>query len=121
MKRCLQWGRFLGDALRDFDGCERIAVLATGGLSHDVGTPRMGMVNETFDREVLRLLGAGDDAALVDYCSSHVNEGGNGAEEVRTWLMGHGVAGGEGFDVIYYKALRGWYAGIGIGQWSKRD
>jgi aromatic ring-opening dioxygenase catalytic subunit (LigB family) len=118
MQRCLQLGRFLGRALRAYEGLQRVAILATGGLSHDVGTPRMGMVNEAFDREFLRLLGAGNDDALVQYATEHVNEAGNGAEEIRNWLIAHGAAGGVTFDVFYYKAMPDWYTGIALVGWG---
>lgn len=117
MQRALDWGRFLGRALRGFGGRERVAILATGGISHDIATPRMGAVNEAFDREFMRLLGAGDDAALVRYATDHVNEAGNGAEEVRTWLMAHGAADGAPFEPVYYKAVPNWYTGIALARW----
>lgn len=118
MKRALEWGKFLGNALRDYPGCERVAILATGGLSHDIATPRMGLVNESFDREFLRMLAAGNDEALLAFATDHVNEAGNGAEEVRTWLMAHGAAMGSPFETIYYKAVSSWYTGIGLGRWQ---
>lgn len=117
MKRALQWGRLLGQALRNYGGCKRVSVLATGGLSHDIATPRMGLVNEAFDREFLRLLAAGDDARLLDHATHRVHEAGNGAEEVRTWLVAHGVTEGAAFDTLYYKAVPAWYTGIGLGRW----
>jgi aromatic ring-opening dioxygenase catalytic subunit (LigB family) len=117
MKRCLQWGRMLGDAVRSYPRPTRVAVLGTGGISHDVATPRMGLVNETFDREFLRLLGANDDEQLVRYAAEHVNEAGNGAEEIRNWLIAHGTAAGARFEVQYYKPLPNWYAGIGLARW----
>ena len=117
MKRALQWGIFLGQALRAYQGCERVAILATGGISHDVATPRMGMVNEAFDQEFMRLLAQGKNEALVSYATDHVNEAGNGAEEIRTWLMAHGAAGGAKFEALYYKAVPNWYTGIGLGRW----
>jgi aromatic ring-opening dioxygenase catalytic subunit (LigB family) len=116
MERSLQWGRMLRQAVTSFEGCERVAVLATGGISHDIATPRMGQVNEAFDREFLRRLAARDDAALVRYASEHVDEAGNGAEEIRTWLVAHGAAGGP-FEPIYYQAVAKWYTGIGLGRW----
>ncbi len=118
MKRCLHFGRFIGDALRGYAGLERVAVLATGGLSHDVGTPRMGLVNEDFDRRFLQLLAEGHEAPLLRYSSEHVDEAGNGAEEIRMWLVAHAIAGpGSRLDVIHYKALQDWYAGIGVAEW----
>jgi protocatechuate 4,5-dioxygenase beta chain/2,3-dihydroxyphenylpropionate 1,2-dioxygenase len=118
MQRSLQWGRLLRRAVESFEGRERIAILATGGISHDIATPRMGQVNETFDREFLRLLAANDDAALVRFATEHVNEAGNGAEEIRTWLVAHGAAGGNKFEPIYYQAVAKWYTGIGLGRWA---
>ena len=117
MRRALQWGQFLGRALRSYPGCQRVAVLATGGLSHDIATPRMGLVNDGFDREFLRRLAAGDDSALLAYATEHVNEAGNGAEEVRTWLMAHGAALGGQFEALYYQPIPNWYTGIGLGRW----
>jgi aromatic ring-opening dioxygenase catalytic subunit (LigB family) len=121
MRRCLDLGRFIGAALKTYAGAGRVAVLGTGGLSHDVGTPRMGLVNEGFDRRFLELLAGGDDDALVAYAEDHVNEAGNGAEEVRMWLVAHGVASAERrtLDIVYYEALPEWYCGIGVAEWRR--
>lgn len=118
MSRCLQWGHFLGRAIRSYPGKARIAILATGGISHDVATPRMGMVNETFDREFLRLLGSGDNDAVVRYATDHVNEAGNGAEEIRNWLVAHGAAENARFHVHFYQAMPQWYTGIALVEWQ---
>jgi pimeloyl-ACP methyl ester carboxylesterase len=40
------------------------------------------------------LLGANDDEQLTRYATEHVNEAGNGAEEIRNWLIAHGAAAG---------------------------
>jgi aromatic ring-opening dioxygenase catalytic subunit (LigB family) len=117
MQRCVDWGKFVRTAIRSYTQAERIAVLATGGISHDVATPRMGFVNETFDREFLRLLSAGEETELVTYCTEHVNEAGNGTEEIRNWLVAHAAAAGAPFETLYYKALPEWYAGIALGFW----
>lgn len=117
MRRALQWGRLLRSAIETFGGCGRVALLATGGISHDIATPRMGAVNEAFDREFLRLLAQEDDDALVRFATDHVNEAGNGAEEIRTWLVARGAAGGAAFEPVYYKAVANWYTGIGLGRW----
>lgn len=118
MRRAHQWGRMLGDAIRRFAGVERVSILATGGLSHDIATPRMGLLNETFDREFLGHLAAGDTEALVRHAAQHVHEAGNGAEEIRTWLIADGAAAGAPFRKLYYKAVANWYTGIGLGAWD---
>ena len=117
MRRCLQWGTFLGKALREYDGVDRIAVLGTGGLSHDIGTPNMGAVDEAFDREVLRLLAQPDTAALVRYAQDNAAAAGNGAEEVRNWIVTRGVAGDAPLDVLFYESIPNWYVGISIAEW----
>jgi aromatic ring-opening dioxygenase catalytic subunit (LigB family) len=118
MRRCFDFGRWLGDAIRAYPGLERVAILATGGISHDLATPRMGMVNETFDRTFLQHLEQGDGAAAVAYASANVHEAGNGGEEIRMWLTAMGAAAGRPFRTRYYRAVTDWYTGIGIGDWN---
>ena len=118
MQRCYQFGEWLGRALRAYSGLERVAILATGGISHDLATPRMGMVNEGFDRELLRLLEAGDAGGAVGFATDHVHEAGNGAEEIRMWLAAMGCAAGRPFRTRYYRAVQDWYTGIALGNWA---
>ncbi len=118
MARCHAFGRWLGEALRAYPGLERVAVLATGGLSHDLATPRMGMLNEGFDRRFLELLEAGDAAGAVAHARDQVHLAGNGGEEVRMWLAAMGAAAGAAFTRRIYRPVTGWYTGIGIGQWT---
>jgi aromatic ring-opening dioxygenase catalytic subunit (LigB family) len=117
MRRCHQFGQFLGQALRNYDGVERVAILATGGISHDIATPRMGMVNREFDETLLGLMEAGDPDAVVKYATDHVHTAGNGAEEIRMWMAAMGVADGLPFRRAYYRAVNDWYTGIGIGHY----
>ena len=117
MRRCLQLGKAIGAAVRSYQGAQRVALLATGGISHDVATPRMGMVNESFDRTFLQHLTGGNEAALTDYAANHVNEAGNGAEEIRNWLVAHGAAGGAPAETILYKPMPAWFTGIGLVRW----
>ncbi|MCC5968727.1 MAG: 2,3-dihydroxyphenylpropionate 1,2-dioxygenase [Pararhodobacter sp.] len=118
MRRSHALGRFLGDALRAYDGVERVAVLATGGISHDIATPRMGMVNEEFDRTLLDLLEAGEPDAVLNHATDFVHTAGNGCEEIRMWMAAMGIAAGAPFKRTYYKAVNDWYTGIGIGRFE---
>lgn len=117
MRRCLQWGQFIGRALHEYDGLDRVAVLGTGGLSHDIGTPNMGAVDEAFDREFLRLLGLEDPTAVVRFAQDHVHEAGNGADEVRNWIAARGVVGDAPLDVLIYEPAPDWYIGLSIVEW----
>ncbi|NOW48897.1 aromatic ring-opening dioxygenase catalytic subunit (LigB family) [Novosphingobium sp. SG751A] len=117
MARCIAIGQAVRRAIESYDAGKRVVVLATGGLSHDVGTPRMGMVNEAFDRRFLDLLAQGTAEPLATYAQHHVHEAGNGAEEIRNWLVAHGIAGCSGFDLYHYTQVSDWYTGIGLGRW----
>src|SRR5262245_32235191 len=64
----------LGQVLRaviteDWKGDERIAVVATGGLSHEPGGPRYFSIDEVFDRWFLDLLAEGDHARILRECT----------------------------------------------------
>lgn len=118
MRRSYKLGQFLRKAIADYDGVERIAILATGGISHDIATPRMGMVNEDFDRTLLALMEAGDVDGTLMHATDFVHTAGNGCEEIRMWMAAMGAAGGARFETIYYRAVSDWYTGIGIGRFA---
>ena len=46
------------------------------------------------------------------------NEAGNGAAEVRNWLVAHGAAGGSGFKLLGYHPYPEWYVGCGFAAWD---
>lgn len=117
MRRCVALGRALRKAILAYPDAGRVAVLATGGLSHDVGTPRMGRLNETFDRTFLHHLANGGEHDAADYAAATVDTAGNGAEEVRNWLVAQGVADCRPFDLYHYDGIAAWYTGIGLGSW----
>ncbi|SMD20110.1 2,3-dihydroxyphenylpropionate 1,2-dioxygenase [Rhizobium sp. RU36D] len=116
MRRCYDLGTFLGKAIAEYDRVERVAILATGGISHDIATPRMGMVNEEFDRTFLDLLESGDIDGTIRYATDFVHTAGNGCEEIRMWMAAMGAAQGARYERTYYRAVNDWYTGIGIGR-----
>jgi len=118
IRRCLAWGRLLAQAIAAYPGGERIAVLATGGLSHSIGEPTMGAIDEPFDHECIRLFRAGDDAALAGYLEGALLRTGNGAHEVRNWVIAHAAAGSRGFDLIEYRPVPEVYVGCAYASWQ---
>jgi hypothetical protein len=54
-KRCFQFGEFLGRVLQQ--NAKRVALIATGGLSHWPGEAKHGKINIPFRQEVSRQLG----------------------------------------------------------------
>jgi aromatic ring-opening dioxygenase catalytic subunit (LigB family) len=118
LARCLAWGHLVADAIRSYAPDRRIAILATGGLSHSIGEPGMGRIEEGFDRDAIRAFEAGDEGALVALLEASLPDAGNGAEEVRSWLVAHGAAGGSGFDLVDYIPAREVYVGCAFAGWT---
>ncbi|MFM9695028.1 DODA-type extradiol aromatic ring-opening family dioxygenase [Streptomyces europaeiscabiei] len=112
-KRCYDLGRMIRDAVEAQSFAPRVVVLATGGLSHWVGLPESGSVNEDFDRDFIARLTSGDPARLTDYTQDAIDAAGNGAHEIRTWLAAAGAAG-TGFDVLAYEPVPEWLTGTAV-------
>lgn len=116
--RCLQWGKLLAQAISSFPGSLRVAVLATGGISHSIGEPTMGEIDEPFDRDCIAALKAGTEASLVNFLERRLPTTGNGSHEMRNWVVAHGAAGSRGFDLIDYLAVPEVYVGCGFASWQ---
>src|SRR5436309_3246 len=84
-ERAYHVGSVLRDVLHAYPGDDRIAVIATGGLSHEPGGPRYFWVDEEFDRWFLDLLAKGDHETLLAECTLARMEGAGpgGPVEVR--------------------------------------
>ena len=132
MGRCYEFGKMLAQALLNDKSSKRVSVIASGGISHDLSTPRMGMINEAFDRQFIEHLRSGQSVQAIEHAANLVHLAGNGAEEVRMWLtaMGmtqtlvaagrvtHSVQGHAPFELDFYQAIHAWFTGIGLGHWA---
>ncbi|HEY9524930.1 MAG TPA: hypothetical protein VIR33_16960 [Thermopolyspora sp.] len=112
-RRCYDFGRMLRAAVEAQSVAERVVVLGTGGLSHWVGMPESGDINEEFDRDFLDRLGSGDRARLIDYTQEQIDAAGNGAHEIRTWLVAAGAAG-TAFETLAYEPVPAWLTGTAV-------
>jgi aromatic ring-opening dioxygenase catalytic subunit (LigB family) len=118
LERCLQWGGALRNAIETHPEPLRVAVLASGGLSHSIGEPTMGRIDEAFDHECIRLFSQKEkEKDLLHYLKSALPRAGNGSDEVRNWLVAHGAAGGRGFDLVDYLPVPSVYVGCGFASW----
>lgn len=112
-RRCYAFGQMLRRAVESQSEVQRVAVVATGGLSHWVGMPNSGQVNEEFDRDFLERLESGDVDRLVDYTADEINAAGNGAHEIRAWLVAAGAAQAP-FDTLVYEPVPEWLTGTSV-------
>jgi len=101
-----------------YPGAERVAVLATGGLSHEPGGPRYFWVDEEFDRWFLDLLRKGDHAALLRECTLERMEaaGSGGTAELLAWMVALAFTTGSA-EVLAYMPAIAWRSGTGMVLW----
>nr|ART36588.1 C643 [uncultured bacterium]ART38078.1 F146 [uncultured bacterium] len=117
MKRALALGCMIGEAVAAFPGNDRVVVMGCGGISHRVGTADMGLVNEPFDRMILDLVARGDVEAMAELDDAYVLEqGGNGAFEIRNWIIAMAAMPHFHGEVICYEPVPEWITGLGIAE-----
>ena len=76
---------------------ERIAIVATGGISHWPATPDSGKINEAWDREFMARWQRNDKAALLSYRDNDIyRDAGQGGFEIRTFVCLAAAARGQG-------------------------
>jgi hypothetical protein len=118
-------------------------LIGTGGLSHWVGDEarrgflgqpagtrfgheqefplvlgERGQINEGFDRSFLDVLQRGAARDFVNEWNNQrvQTEGGNGAQEIRNWLIVAGATEDAPLDVLGYAAVPEWHTGSAVGQ-----
>jgi len=94
-KRMWKLGKSLRKAIESYPENLRVAILATGGLSHQVHGERAGFINEAWDDEFLDLLEK-DPQKLVDMrIADYAVKGGMEGAEVIMWLIMRGALSDE--------------------------
>lgn len=116
----LALGRLIADAVVKYPQNLRVAVVATGGLSHDPYGPRWGLVDESFDRRFLALLEAGRTSELLEEFTLEriLEPGTGGTPETLNWFVALGAAGsGTPAEILCYEAIPEWSTGMGYVNW----
>ena len=112
MRRCHAMGAFVGDFLRARPERERVALIATGGISHWVGTPQTGRINPDWDRFVLDHIARADLEPLLRLTHAEIErDGGNGGQEIRNWMALLGAVPGWKGDAVAYEPVAEWITG----------
>jgi protocatechuate 4,5-dioxygenase beta chain len=114
-------GEVLREILAGWPGGERVAVVATGGLSHEPGGPRYLQVDEQFDRWFLDLLAEGDHRRIVRECTVERMEeaGSGGTAELLAWIAALPFTDGPA-EVLGYAPSVAWRTGTGMVAWPAR-
>ncbi|MGW5151504.1 DODA-type extradiol aromatic ring-opening family dioxygenase [Rhodococcus koreensis] len=110
--RCYDLGRALAEAVDSLPGDLRVAVVASGGLSHFV-------VNDELDRQILEAMRTHDEATLRTLPVEQLD---SGTSEVRNWI----AAAGAGRNLAHkwstyvpaWRSAAGTGVGLAFGLWS---
>jgi len=103
--RCYRLGQALRSSIESFPADQRIAILASGGLSHFT-------VDEALDRRVLKACRDGDGAALGAIPTRKLN---SGSSEIRNWIVAAAAAEKLHTEWQEYEPLYRTPAGTGCG------
>jgi len=105
-RRCAALGRAIAEIVKGRK--ERVALIASGGMSHFPGTKKYLSPEFDFDRWLVSQFEAGNTDALLDMSGSQLDEVGN--TEMLTWAMMFGAIGPQHGELIDY--IPTWHHGL---------
>lgn len=89
--RCFMLGQALARAVGRFPENLNVQVWGTGGMSHQLGGSRVGLINSTFDRSFLELMSSNADALRKITHLEYLREAGTEGIELVMWLVMRGA------------------------------
>jgi len=110
-RRCYAVGRWLAKAIERWDGGRRVAIIATGGLSHSVGSAQQGYMDPEFDRRFLDHFCAGRGEMLAALSDQEIAATGASSGEIRSWIMLAGAFAGRTAERVMYEPIKGFDTG----------
>lgn len=98
----------------------RVALMGTGGLSHEPGGERYFQVDEAFDRWFLALLETGDVPRILREATVERMEaaGGGGTAELMAWIVALAGAADPHARTVFYVPAVEMRCGIGAVTWA---
>lgn len=88
-RRCYEVGELIREVATKAN--DRVAILATGGLSHFPGSPRIGEIDQKFDHRLLEVMREGRGRTLIDYSVQDLLQAGD--TEFLNWMVVLGAVG----------------------------
>ena len=122
--RCHAFGEALAGIVRDRLGDKRVAVYASGGLSHFTagypwrvyrGSYGYGTIAEDFDRKIIGWMTEGQVEEIKTLTSGDLLEHGN--IEFRCWIVALAMAGAVPARMLAYEPLYRGLMGMGVAHW----
>ncbi len=96
--RCYRLGEVIREVAEQRE--ERVAILATGGLSHFPGSPKIGEIDTEFDHQLLQIMRDGKGRTLAEHSSDYFFQAGN--SEFLNWIVVLGVVGDTKTRTTFY-------------------
>jgi protocatechuate 4,5-dioxygenase beta chain len=115
--RCWKLGEAIGRALESYPADERVIVVGTGGLSHQLTGPTFGDVRPDWDQQFMELLER-EPQRLLGYTHEElIALGGNESVEVINWMAMRAAlpSGAQRVHRTYYTHLIMGYGLIAFG------
>jgi aromatic ring-opening dioxygenase catalytic subunit (LigB family) len=94
-RRCWRLGQAVGRAIRSHRSDDRVAVLSTGGLSHQLHGPDFGFVNPEWDNRFMDLLESQPEVLADASHADYMLRGGAESVEMMVWLAMRGALGAQ--------------------------
>ena len=107
-RRCEALGKAIAEIVKGRK--ERVAIIASGGMSHFPGTQKYNFPEFDFDRWLLSELETGNTDALLQMTGTQLDEVGN--TELLSWAVMFGAIGKVPGELIDY--LPTWHHGLGM-------
>jgi 2,3-dihydroxyphenylpropionate 1,2-dioxygenase len=107
-RRCAALGKAIAEVVKGRR--ERVAVIASGGMSHFPGTTKYLSPEFDFDRWLVAQFEAGNTNALLEMTGTQLDEVGN--TEMLTWAMMFGAIGPQPGALIDY--IPTWHHGLAM-------
>jgi 2,3-dihydroxyphenylpropionate 1,2-dioxygenase len=107
-RRCAAFGKAIADIVKGRK--ERVAIIASGGMSHYPGTSKYLHPEFDFDRWLLSQFEVGNADALLNMTGAQLDEVGN--TEMLSWAVLFGAIGPQPGELIDY--IPTWHHGLGI-------
>jgi hypothetical protein len=114
--RCAQLGQAIAEVLRDRS--ERVAIYASGGLSHYPGMFNAGWIDQPLDRWILERLERNDLEALQHLFTFDSDNLRSGTGEVRAWISA-AAAMNRPAKFVEYVAAHSTQTGCGFVYWPE--
>ncbi len=113
-KRVIEFGKAVGKAIASWDSDKKVAVAATGGLSHFV-------IDEELDRRLLDAIAARDETAIINEPEANLQ---SGTSELKNWIATMGVTDATGLEfqevdyIPCYRSVAGTGNAMAFGLWA---